>query len=282
MQEETAKAETREAAGELQRGDTDAARDRLNRAKKEQELATKRLKQVDKRYNLLTLRCCVIFPGAILLGAAALSVVAESLLRGDTDVGILFWLAMVAWFLSLVLVGVAVYRLIRALLVVQDVSLSSDEVALQRTKEALKAALLEVEEARRPELEFMWKCEETPLRVRRSEKFEIQHTCRVSRGDVARNLRIAIHIPPGFAFEGEDGITVQDADHSELPSYFTTDSVHEALTPGINALTKTKIVAPDDDGEYTLFGEANCEGFRGERMPLEVVVSGELSVPEKA
>ncbi|MCK4570448.1 hypothetical protein KAT84_00725, partial [Candidatus Bipolaricaulota bacterium] len=55
-QEQQAKLETSEAAKELSEGQADAARTRLNLAKKEEQKATKRLAKVDKRYNLLTLK----------------------------------------------------------------------------------------------------------------------------------------------------------------------------------------------------------------------------------
>jgi len=278
-QEKSAIAETKEAASELGKGETDAARERLNLAKKEEEKATKRLKKVDKRYNLLTLRCCVIVPGAFLVVAAVLSAVAGSLGSGLTGLSALFWIAVSSWTLSLVFVGVAVSRLIRALFVVQEVSLSTDELTLKRTTEALKTALLEAEEAKRPEVEFMWRCAETPVRVKRSETFEIEHTCRVSRGDVARTISVGIHVPPGFGFK--EGMTVvQDADHAVVPSYTTTAVYEAVLTRGRTVVRKTKIVAPDEDGEHTIFGQVNCEGFQGTFMSLAVVVSGELDVSE--
>ena len=274
-QEQKARNETKEATSELEKGETDAARKRLNLAKREEEEATKRLKRVDKRYDLLTLRCCVIVPGAFLVVAAVLSAVAGSLGSGLTGLGSLFWIALSSWTLSLVFIGVAVSRLIRALSVVQEVSLSTDELALQHTKEALKTALLEVEEAKRPELEFTWKCAEIPVRVKRSEIFEIEHSCRLSRGDVARSIRISIHAPPGFGFKNQRTV-VQDADHPAVPSYITADTFQQVLTRGIATTTKTKIVAPAEDGEHTLFAVVYCEGFQGETVPLEVVVAGEL------
>jgi uncharacterized protein HemY len=45
--ERSARAETQEAARELAKGKTEAARKRLNLAKKEEEMATRRLKRVD-------------------------------------------------------------------------------------------------------------------------------------------------------------------------------------------------------------------------------------------
>jgi len=279
-QEKSARAETKKAASELEKGETDAARERLNLAKKEEEKATKRLKRVDKRYNLLTLRCCVIVPGAFLVVAAVLSAVAGSLGSGLKGLSALFWIAVSSWVLSLVFVGVAVSRLIRALSVVQEVSLSTDELTLQRTKEALKTALLEVEEVRRPEVEFTWRCAETPVRVKRSETFQIEYAYYVSRGDVARSIRVSLHVPPTFGFKKPRMTVVQDPDCPMIPSYITAETFKNVHTSGVSMLGSAEVVAPDEDGAHTLFARILCEGFQGDFIPLEVVVTEELDVSE--
>lgn len=266
-----AKAETEEAARELQNGDTKAARDRLNSAEKEEKQATKELKQVDKRYNLLSLRCCVIIPGALLLTAAVLSAVAESLASDATNLGALSWIALFSWVLSLLFIALAASRLIRALSVVQEVSLASEETALRRTTEALKTALSELEDEKRPELDLMWWDPVPPIHVSSSGEFQVKYGLVLTKAEVARSVLESLFVPPGFELPGEKPL-IQEIDAQEVAGYKTAERRASTCLAGSRWLVAFRVKAAEEPGTYTLYNRLCCEGFQGELVPFEVVV----------
>jgi ABC-type multidrug transport system fused ATPase/permease subunit len=271
-QEQRAKTETEEAGRELEKGKTDAARERLNLAKKEEEEATKQLKRVDKRYNLLTLRCCVIIPGALLLAAAVLSALAESFTSRATSLSALFWIAISSWSLSLVLMGVAGFRLIRALSVVQEISLSSDETALRRTTEALKTALSEVEEGKRPELDFTWWKPTPPIHVSSAEEFNVEYYVVITKGEVARSVVASLYVPPEFELPGVAKPLIQPLAVNLLAGYKTSTKPSTTYIAGMNWRVTFQVKAAAEPGTYTLYSKLSCEGFQGNRRAIEVVV----------
>lgn len=270
-QEQQAKLETSAAAKELSEGQADAARTRLNLANKEEQEATKRLAKVDKRYNLLTLKCCVIIPGALLLAGAALSAAAGSLGSDASATASTFWLSVSLWILSLVLVGVALFRLIHALLVVEEVSLSSDEIAMRRNVDALKTALLAIEEEKRPELTLEWPEDAPPFKVNAGDEINIAFAARLSKGEVARNVSVFLLVPPGFQFPGKAAIR-QRANHPIAPDYLLHESRKYDVLANVARIDTMTVKCCEETGWYKFYYQIACEGFSGsfEEISIEV------------
>ena len=260
------------AAADLEKGETEELLKRLKKAKKNATRASREGKRIEKRFALLRLWHCVGYPGLFLMSAAIMSVLAMALGDNGAASNAGSWMPIAFWIVALILTAAAIVRLMRALQVVQEVSLSSDEIALQRSVEALKTALLADEKRRRPEISILWQDMDLPIHVAPQEKFMIEYRITVTKGEVARTTIRTMYIHPSFDFAGSEESILQSEQHPSMPAYKTAEKRATNYLPGTDWRTSFRVTAAAEVGTYTFYARNCCEGFVGELEPFNVIV----------
>jgi hypothetical protein len=159
-----------------------------------------------------------------------------------------------------------------ALRVVQDVSLGSDEAALARSTQALKAALLEVEEGRRPRLRLGWLYETPPYSCKPEEEIELDYGIELESGSVARNVIVTFFAPPGFESPGRSA-GVQLESHTVCPDCVTFLEGFPNVWAEMRLRSHLKVKAGDTPGTYKLYYRLFCDGFVGDYVEIPLVVA---------
>jgi len=221
------------------------------------------LRKLEERIVLIRRRGAVIYPGTSFISAIILTITASGLAVSYN------YIAIPLWIISIVALVFGSYRVFKTLGAIEEVTITSKE-AQEKLPDAVKAALRELEEERRPELEITYKGAQPPFKVKAGSERIIEFTITLSKGEIAKDPEIYFTAPPGFGFpdcprrppplaEGYDDYVCAAIKCGNIPK-------------GTYFLRNVKIKAPDKTGSYTLFHNTICEGFKSGRKAFEIVV----------
>ena len=255
--------EKAEASGQIPRG----LRRKLDKLERRDSKFGKELSQIRKPPKLLTVRGGIVPCGVLLLAALVLTGLAWYLSAVEN----LIWMIHVfIWIPGLEAIGYTVSRIYQCLRVIESVAVPSEEAALAKETEAVKTALREFEEEKRPELELSFKDAQPPFHVKAESEILIEFSIMLSRGDVGRKAEIYFAAPPGFEFP--DSPKKLPPLGEEYANYVCTGIECANITKGIYTLGEVKLKAPSQPKHYTLYYYLFCEGFSSEPKELDVVV----------
>lgn len=224
------------------------------------------IKRIKERIGLITRRGAIVYPGGFFLVALVLSITSSGL-AGNDNLGTLgLWV----WAVSLVPLVFGAHRVYRSLGVVEEVTVGSGEV-LDKLPEAVKLALRELEEERKPELKMVFIGEEPPIRMVVGERKKIRIGIDVTKGEVA------FFAPVGFNFLGRAKTMLQAEDvgivGGMLGGFYKFGDCRNDSVQTEEVIIK----AHSEAGVYEFFYTINCEGFSSgfEEMEVEVVEADE-------
>lgn len=223
------------------------------------------LDHIEKRQSLIRRRGAVVCPGIALFITLALTMIASGLAEAQNPPDFTLWL----WIVSLGFLVFGIYRLFITLGAIEEVTITSQE-AIEKLPEAVKAALKEIEEEKKPVLGLVFLGEQPPFRIKAGTERQIEFAVVLKKGSEARNVVVYFTAPPGFSFPGMK-VTVQ-SNLSEFPTYIMTGTTMIDIRKGINKENGITIKAPDISKEYMLFARIVCTDFDSESIPIKVVV----------
>jgi hypothetical protein len=183
-------------------------------------------------------------------------------------------LFVLIWLLSVVCLGSGIYRLSLSLLLVEEISASSEELQAKRMSEAFKTGMAAFEREREELLQILLKHPSSPYTCSPNSEFEM--TCRTMllRGKVGRRVQIWFFIPDGFVLtESDEKKVYRQPDDFAPPFIRTVRRDAEDLQRNLQNLTTVKLVAPSVAGKYNVLYEARVEGCVTPRGTLVVNVS---------
>lgn len=232
--------------------------------KTEEEIASynDKLKHLEERVTLLTRRGAVIWPSGFFAATLALNIIASGIAASQNPAAFTLWLA------SLGTLGYGIFRVFKTLGAIQEVTISSEE-ALEKLPEAVKTALRELEEEKRPELELVF-ADKPPFRVDTQSERLIEYRVHLSRGDIARDASIAFWFQPNFEYVDE--VQPLPAPYSKykdyVSAYFKLGDIKGSLERG----HKLKVKAPSEARRYTAAYKLYCEGYYSDFIEFEIIV----------
>ena len=141
------------------------------------------LRRLRERIMLIRRKGAVVCPGAFFLAALVLTITASGLAEGQNIV------ALPLWIISIGALGFGGFRVFRTLGAIEEVTITSQE-AMEKLPEAVKVALREFEEEKKPELELIFRNKQPPFHIQAGTQTAIAFGCRLIRGDIARNPRV--------------------------------------------------------------------------------------------
>lgn len=229
------------------------------------DIETKRIKE---RIVLIGRKGAVIYPGACFLLALAFSVTSSGLAEEQSFLTPALWL----WIISIGILIFGMYRVFRTLGAIEEVTITSGE-AEDKLPEAVKSALRELEEEKIPELELEFIDEEPPLNYKVEEERKIRFCITVTKGNIAREVKVMFFAPTGFDFPGVRK-QVQSKGAGLVEGYLSSSYNFASCTKAVRQADKINIKAPNEAGKYTIFYRLSCaEGFDSDYNSFEVIVS---------
>jgi len=257
--------EEAEASGQIPRGMIR----KLKKLEKRDKKFGKELSKIRRAPELLTVKGGVLPVGSCLLGALILNGGAWYLSNGQ----IFSWIIPVLiWILGLAAIGYSIYGIYRCLRVIESVAITSEEVAERRLARAVKVALVELEEEKKPELALAFEGEQPPFRIEGGAQITIQFEVNLTQGDLARKPIAYFLAPPGFDFPGKN-TWLQSKDRTPVAEHITTQFKWEDARKGIALLPREITVkAPSEKDKFTLRYRLTCEGFDSGYKEFNVIV----------
>jgi hypothetical protein len=219
------------------------------------------LRHLQERIMLIRRKGAVVCPGVFFITALVLTITASGLADGQNFIALPLWIISIG---ALVFGGSRVFRTLGA---IEEVTITSQE-AMEKLPEAVKVALRELEEEKKPELEIKFKGAQPPFQMKAKSEMLIKILVGITKGDVARNAVVAFWAPPVFKFP--------DSPRS-LPSEKYTSYVSTSIPLGdIIRPTRTtcsiKLKAPSQPSSYTMAYRLFCEGFDSDYKEFKIIV----------
>ncbi len=221
------------------------------------------LKHLQERIILIRRRGAVVCPGVFFLAALALTLTASGLADGQNFV------ALPLWIISIVALVFGGYRVFRTLGAIEEVTITSQE-ATDKLPEAVKAALVALEEEKRPELYLIFKGKEFPLRVKADSEVKLKLELRMRRGEFAEDISVHICLSPGFDFLNQVTYTL---DSNDYPNYTCIRwELTGRLVRGLQANKTITVKSPPTKGSFKIVYYIFCMGYRSEPTELDIIV----------
>jgi hypothetical protein len=234
---------------------------KLKRTKKEAEAEIKR---IQKKYSLLEFKKCVLYPSCFFLSAIVLNEVAK-IYEMDTEFSI------ASWVLSIILMGIGVYRLRLCLILAQEVSVTSEEFQTKKLVEAVRNALDLQEKGKLAELELSFRRINFPHKCKKDTEIEIMFWVSLKKGIVARRSKVYFFIPDGFEpiYPSESWRLPEDA---SLPNIRVISVELGDIDIGLRTGGMIKIRTPKISGEYELMYNLYAEGYYSQGEKVGIIV----------
>lgn len=242
-------------------------RDDLDSTRKEMEGYNVEIEQVQKMVVLLRRKGAVVYPGISFIVTLVLSMIASGLNEGVSLSTIALWL----WIISIGTLVFGVYRMFLTLGAIEKVTINSGE-AMHKLPEALKSALMQMEEENKPELELTFPGETPPFGFKVGEERTIDFRLSLTKGNIARGIKVIFFAPPGFDFPGRY-TQIQSGDVHKVAGYISAFFEWDSCNKAIALPADLNITAPDKAKRYTLLYSLSCdEGFCSTCLELKVKV----------
>lgn len=254
--ENNRKADTERTRAELKGKLDQATYDResleksLKEYKKKVEKHDRTLRWIRWKPNFLKANWGVFVPGLFFIIVIGISAFARYQLgQLNTDFQYLYF------GLSLFALSVGIVFICLTLKVIEGVAITSEETASVRQKEIYKAAMIELEELKRPYLDIQFRGIKFPLKLKINTECELQAIVRLLKGEIAENIETHIGLPIEFKFIEEEQYTYPDFPRMQFIKFEEPD-----LKKGLQYERKFKIKTPDKVGVYKLICFMYCKG----------------------
>jgi hypothetical protein len=210
------------------------------------------LKHLQERIILIRRRGAVVCPGAFFLTALVLTILASGLAESQNFVALPLWIISIG---ALVFGGFGVFRTLGA---IEEVTITSRE-AMEKLPEVVKAALVALEEEKKPELRLTFKGKKFPLHVEADSEVSLPLALEVYKGEFAEDIAVHICAPPGFDFPDRDKYVLpEDHDH---PNYVGTIWYREKAMRGLRYHNTVTMKVPSKKGTFKIAYYIFCRGF---------------------
>jgi uncharacterized membrane protein YhiD involved in acid resistance len=235
------------------RVDVDKLRSELKILEKQQKEHKRKLNWIKSKPALLKVNGGVLLPGTFFLISIIFIVIARYFLSQDTNYNVVGYSVGAIAFIIL-----GIFILIQSLKVIESVAITSDETSLTRETEAVKQALLEVEEANRPEFKVEFKNHTFPLSIEKNTEIELNMDLNLTKSYVAEYVEVHLGLPNTFGFPGSTANALPP-DHI-YANYLFIKWELPIVKRGLTYHNTIKIKAPNIAGKYRMFFYKVCKG----------------------
>lgn len=248
-------------------GDSSQLESELKRMKEGQRKFAKEVERIREKYSRLHFAQCVLIPGGLFLASAVLSLVSK-LMTFSTQ-------AVPIWVVSVCCLGFGIYRLSLSLMLVQEISASSEELVAKRMTDAVKAGLTAFERDREAELELIFKSPAFPYTCKPATEIEIDLLVKLIKGKAAHGVEIFAFLPDEFGLvdPAKNEAWQQPSDDSPIPSIWTVVKSVGEVHAYVLQHVFFKVKSPKVAGTFNLFFQCYAAECQTNRMVVQVIVS---------
>jgi len=150
-------------------------------------------------------------------------------------------------------------RVFKSLLAIENVAITSEAETEARLSNAVKSALTEVEELKKPLLDITWKVA-PPFYMTVGQIFKFEYRVLITRGDIGKEPEVWFFVPKVFSFPKGDTI-IQPPDTGKVSNLLTTINHLDDIKKGQARWYSTAITAPKTKGNFILYYKISCIGF---------------------
>jgi hypothetical protein len=223
------------------------------------------LKWIKWKPNLLKANWGVFIPSLFFIVAIGISAFARFQLNQlNTDFQWLYF------GLSLLALAFGTVFICLTLNVIESVAITSEETALIRQKDMYKAAIKEIEEEKKPELELSYGDEKPPFHFDIGQVKTVCVGIELKHGEAARNPKIGLIAPKSFSFPNMD--TTIQSKYTDHPDHIATFVYCNNCIIGFVEQHNFVIKAPDIKGTYKLYWNIYCENIPEKELEFEIIV----------
>lgn len=233
----------------------------LAKLKTSRENFQKESAQIIRRYDMLKFKDGVLMPGFLFLCTIIFSLLAK--------ICILLGYANISWVISLIFLSLGVYRVCQNLSVIQEVALSSDRYQQERMFEAISKAFETQAESEQPVLVLSFK--ESPFKFPKSSEIRINFKVELTKGKIARAVKILFLVPKEFDFPNINSKWNQDTDYT-IPNALTVEVDIGDMRRGVVHSNSIMIKTPPKSDNYKIGYNLNSEEFnKREFVDIEII-----------
>ena len=221
------------------------------------------LKKIQHKYSLLTFKKCVIFPVAFFIIAILLS-----------EIGNIYqinYISFLAWLLSLFSIVVGSKRISESLILVEEISSTSEEVKHGKLIMAFKSALTAHEKDKEIELTLSFRDIEFPHECDKNSEITIKFGVELQKGNFAKNAKVYFYIPDGFVLINPPELkSWRQNSKFVVPNIRTIKNELGDINVGLITRSFITINAPDSNGEYFVFYTLLADGYCSEKKKIGI------------
>jgi ABC-type multidrug transport system fused ATPase/permease subunit len=247
-------------------GDSSELEKQLEELKINKKKFNAQLKRIRKKYSLLRFKESIIYPGSCFILAILLNEVAK-IYEKNIVISILLWL------FSIIAIVIGVYRLCRCLILIQEVSITSEEFQTKKLIEAFKTALMLHEKGKEVELLIEFRDIVFPYTCNKNNDIEIKFRIKLKKGKIARKTEVWFYIPDEFVLLPPNDKSWRQANDFVVPNIRTVKVVLGDINIGINSPGSIKLRAPNMSGDFFVMYILRAEGYVSNREQVKIVVT---------
>ncbi len=213
---------------------------------------SKELVDIRRKYSRLEFNQCVTIPGSLFLVSAMLAQTSKLITVSEVS--------FIVWLLAAITLGWGLYRLSLSLILVQEISLSSQELQHKKMTEAFKAALHAFEQERQAQLKITIVSPVFPHKCKPDSEIRIQTRTGLTKGRVAHNVEIWFYVPDGFGLVNPpENKAWRQASDFVVPNIRTVKFELNSIRFGPYTPNVLVLKAPSIAGKYTLMYRADAD-----------------------
>lgn len=210
---------------------------------KQKRISEKALQRIKERYGLLALHKAVVIP---FIGSVTLIILGK--IMEVNSLG--FDIRAVMLGASVVILFLLFKRVFGIMVVIQELSIPSEEASFKQMSEALKYALAEHEKEKEPEIKLDF---ETPFprEVKVRQEIKVKFKLWLTKGKFVEDAEVLFCAPPEFDFSGGSGKWHQNDDY-DIPNALTTKVRIGNMKKGMTEPREITITIPENPGKYPM------------------------------
>jgi hypothetical protein len=249
-------------------GDSTGVEQKAKEIRITQKKYDKEIKRIQSKYHSFHFIHSIAYPGIAFLGCFVFSEFSKSPLLPRHIV-------ISLWLLSLLLISFGIYKFLKCLLLIQEISLTSEDQKIKMRK-AFEEALISHDKETQEELQIVFHKQQFPLTISPDVDIKIDYRVSLKNGKVAHNVEVWFFVPDGFGLitPPENEAWRQDEDFV-VPKIRTVRKVFGNILKSTVIPGFVTIKTPKVEGQYFILYTVKSEEFAITRTPLEINVKQE-------
>lgn len=228
----------------------------------------RQLKAIRRKYSLIGLKGSILFPASFFI----LSILSNEITTVYSSPAII---APISWLLSLSFLSAGIFRLLQSLSLVQEISVSSEELQMKKMAEAFSVALEVHDEKKQEELVITFKDINFPYKGNPEEELTIHFRVSLKKGRMVDNVAVWFYVPDEFVLiSPPERDSWRQAQDFVVPNIRTVKVAIGRVSIGPYTSGKLKIKCPQTEGDYFLMYKIFGDGYVSERSDAKIIVGG--------